>query len=154
MFTAILAGGRGLALVARRIPLTIDRPNLFLATAVVVKSDSFNEIFCLFLQQIVASDDEGEDDAEAAFLASLTEKQKKKLLRFDFICGILLFRFFFLRSLMGGACTILNISTEKKQKEKQNRTEQNENQEILPMFIAPRILEWNSFYFSRLSNVI
>ena len=42
----------------------------------------------------------------------------------------------------------------KKQKEKQNRTEQNENQEILPMFIAPRILEWNSFYFSRLSNVI
>lgn len=32
-------------------------------------------------QQIVASDDEGEDDAEAAFLASLTEKQKKKLLR-------------------------------------------------------------------------
>lgn len=95
MFTAILAGGHGLALVARRIPLTIDRPNLFLATAVVVKSDSFNEIFCLFLQQIVASDDEGEDDAEAAFLASLTEKQKKKLLRFDFICGILLFRLFF-----------------------------------------------------------
>lgn len=118
-----MAGGRGLALVARRIPLTIDRPNSFLATAVVVKSDPFNEIFCLFLQQIVASDDEGEDDAEAAFLASLTEKQKKKLLRFDFICGILLFRFFFLRSLMGGACTILNISTEKKQKEKQNRTE-------------------------------
>lgn len=152
MFTAILAGGHGLALVARRIPLTIDRPNLFLATAVVVKSDSFNEIFCLFLQQIVASDDEGEDDAEAAFLASLTEKQKKKLLRFDFICGILLFRLFFLRSLMGGACTILNISTEKNKKK--NRTEQNENQEILPMFIAPRILEWNSFYFSRLSNVI
>lgn len=125
---------------------------MFLATAVVVKSDSFNEIFCLFLQQIVASDDEGEDDAEAAFLASLTEKQKKKLLRFDFICGILLFRLFFLRSLMGGACTILNISTEKNKKK--NRTEQNENQEILPMFIAPRILEWNSFYFSRLSNVI
>lgn len=147
-----MAGGRGLALVARRIPLTIDRPNLFLATAVVVKSDSFNEIFCLFLQQIVASDDEGEDDAEAAFLASLTEKQKKKLLRFDFICGILLFRLFFLRSLMGGVCTILNISTEKNKKK--NRTEQNENQEILPMFIAPRILEWNSFYFSRLSNVI
>ena len=120
MFTAILAGGRGLALVARRIPLTIDRPNSFLATAVVVKSDPFNEIFCLFLQQIVASDDEGEDDAEAAFLASLTEKQKKKLLRFDFICGIPLFRLFFLRSLMGGACTTLNISTEKK-KEKQNR---------------------------------
>lgn len=113
MFTAILANGRGLALVARRIPLTIDRPNLFLA----------NEIFCLFLQQIVASDDEGEDDAEAAFLASLTEKQKKKLLRFDFICGILLFRFFFLRSLMGGACTILNISTEKNKKK--NKTEQN-----------------------------
>ena len=109
--------------------------------------------FFLFLQQIVASDDEGEDDAEAAFLASLTEKQKKKLLRFDFICGILLFRFFFLRSLMGGACTILNISTEKNKKK--NITEQNnENQEILPMFIAPRILEWNSFYFSRLSNVI
>ena len=42
----------------------------------------------------------------------------------------------------------------KKQKEKHSRTEQNENQEILPMFIAPRILEWNSFYFSRLSNVI
>ena len=146
MFTAILAGGRGLALVARRIPLTIDRPNLFLATAVVVKSDSFNEIFCLFLQQIVASDDEGEDDAEAAFLASLTEKQKKKLLRFDYICGIPLFRLFFLRSLMGGACTEKN--------KKKNRTEQNENQEILPMFIAPRILEWNSFYFSRLSNVI
>lgn len=125
---------------------------MFLATAVVVKSDSFNEIFCLFLQQIVASDDEGEDDAEAAFLASLTEKQKKKLLRFDFICGILLFRLFFLRSLMGGACTILNISTEKNKKK--NRTEQNENQEILPMFIARRILEWNSFYFSRLSNVI
>ena len=79
--------------------------------------------FFLFLQQIVASDDEGEDDAEAAFLASLTEKQKKKLLRFDFICGILLFRFFFLRSLMGGACTILNISTEKNKKK--NRTEQN-----------------------------
>ena len=108
--------------------------------------------FFLFLQQIVASDDEGEDDAEAAFLASLTEKQKKKLLRFDFICGILLFRLFFLRSLMGGVCTILNISTEKNKKK--NRTEQNENQEILPMFIAPRILEWNSFYFSRLSNVI
>lgn len=107
--------------------------------------------FFLFLQQIVASDDEGEDDAEAAFLASLTEKQKKKLLRFDFICGILLFRLFFLRSLMGGVCTILNISTEKNKKK--NRTEQNENQEILPMFIAPRILEWNSFYFSRLSNV-
>ncbi|XP_022801031.1 corepressor interacting with RBPJ 1-like [Stylophora pistillata] len=32
-------------------------------------------------QQIVASDDEGEDDTEAAFLASLTDKQKKKLLR-------------------------------------------------------------------------
>lgn len=77
--------------------------------------------FFLFLQQIVASDDEGEDDAEAAFLASLTEKQKKKLLRFDFICGILLFRLFFLRSLMGGACTILNISTEKNKNK--NRTE-------------------------------
>lgn len=35
--------------------------------------------FCL--QQIVASEDEGEDDAEAAFLASLTDKQKRKLLR-------------------------------------------------------------------------
>lgn len=32
-------------------------------------------------QQIVASDDESGDDAEAAFLASLTDKQKKKLLR-------------------------------------------------------------------------
>ena len=38
-------------------------------------------IFEIFLQQIVASEDEGEDDAEAAFLASLTDKQKKKLLR-------------------------------------------------------------------------
>ncbi|XP_066028919.1 corepressor interacting with RBPJ 1-like [Pocillopora verrucosa] len=28
-------------------------------------------------QQIVASDDEGEDDAEAAFLASLTEKKRR-----------------------------------------------------------------------------
>jgi len=32
-------------------------------------------------QQIVASDEESGDDAEAAFLASLTDKQKKKLLR-------------------------------------------------------------------------
>ena len=38
-------------------------------------------IFDFCLQQIVASEDEGEDDAEAAFLASLTDKQKKKLLR-------------------------------------------------------------------------
>lgn len=32
-------------------------------------------------QQIVASDNDDEDDAEAVFLASLTDKQKKKLLR-------------------------------------------------------------------------
>lgn len=38
-------------------------------------------IFDFCLQQIVASEDEGEDDEEAAFLASLTDKQKKKLLR-------------------------------------------------------------------------
>ena len=48
-----------------------------LSTVWVVHS----QIFTLVFQQIVASDDEGEDDAEAAFLASLTDKQKKKLLR-------------------------------------------------------------------------
>ena len=40
-----------------------------------------SKIFNLIPQQIVASDNEDEDDAEAAFLASLTDKQKKKLLR-------------------------------------------------------------------------
>ena len=48
-------------------------------------------IFTFILQQIVASDDEGEDDAEAAFLASLTDKQKKKLLRYSLLFLVLTF---------------------------------------------------------------
>ena len=54
--------------------------------------------FLLFLQQIVASDDESGDDAEAAFLASLTDKQKKKLLR----CGLAIVLLFL--------CVLLRIS--------------------------------------------
>ena len=48
-----------------------------------------------FLQQIVASDDESGDDAEAAFLASLTDKQKKKLLRYtSFVVVLFLCTFY------------------------------------------------------------
>lgn len=43
----------------------------------------------VFLQQIVASDNESGDDAEAAFLASLTDKQKKKLLRYSLLVVVL-----------------------------------------------------------------
>lgn len=43
----------------------------------------------MFLQQIVASDEESGDDAEAAFLASLTDKQKKKLLRYALFIVVL-----------------------------------------------------------------
>jgi hypothetical protein len=34
-----------------------------------------------YLQQILASDEDDDDDPELAFLATLNEKQKRKLLR-------------------------------------------------------------------------